>query len=226
MSRFLIVEDDESIGSTLRDGIECEGHTALLERDGDAALRAIHEMRPDLVILDWILPTVSGLDVCRRLRAERNHVPIIMVTGRAQEIEKVVALKSGADDYVTKPFSFTELMARVEAVLRRSSRGADRPRRHEFDGVCVDFDAHEATKNGRALSLSTRELKLLEYLIRHEGQVIGRDELLEAVWGYETLPLTRTVDMHVAKLRRKIEAKPDDPRHILTVHRAGYKFVS
>jgi two-component system alkaline phosphatase synthesis response regulator PhoP len=225
MGKILIVEDDQSMGATLREGLEYEGHTATLATDGASGLRLAEELHPDVVILDVMLPKIDGLEVCRRLRRARNDVPIIMLTSRGQDIEKVVGLKSGADDYMTKPFSFTELMARIEAVLRRSSRRPQEPARYEFGTIVVDFAAREAVKAGLPLSLSAREFNLLEYLIARRRKVISRDELLQHVWGHEgAAPLTRTVDMHMAKLRQKIEDKPDDPRYIVTVHRVGYKF--
>lgn len=226
MGKILIVEDDHAMGTALRDGIEYEGHVAVLEGDGDSGLRRARDMRPDVIVLDWMLPRVSGLDVCRRLRADHNDVPIIMLTSRSQEIDKIVGLKSGADDYITKPFSFTELMARIEAVLRRSGRAARGLDWYEFGDVRIGFRSHEVTKGNRPLTLSAREFKLLEYLVSHRGKVITRDELLAAVWGFDgSAPLTRTVDMHIAKLRQKIETTPNDPRHIMTLHRVGYKFL-
>jgi two-component system alkaline phosphatase synthesis response regulator PhoP len=227
VAKILIVEDDLAMGATLRDGIECEGHTATLATDGDAGLRLTREDRPDLVILDLTLPKTSGLDVCRRLREGRNQVPIIMLTSRSSEIDKIVGLKSGADDYMTKPFSFSELMARVDAVMRRSGRGPVRTERYAFGDIRVDFTTREITKAGNRLTLSAREYALLEYFIAHRGRVVGRDELLGAVWGLDegSGVLTRTVDMHMAKLRQKIEDKPNDPRHIVTVRRVGYKFT-
>ncbi len=226
MGKILIVEDDQSMGAALREGVEYEGHTAVLIKDGEAAIRAAEELRPDVVILDVMLPKVGGLDVCRRLRHSRNQVPIIFLTALSQEIDKVVGLRSGADDYVTKPFSFSELMARIEAVLRRTSGARDGLSAYEFADVRIDFRACEATKAGVSLGLSAREFRLLEYFVAHRGAVVTRDDLLEAVWGYQgSMPLTRTVDMHIAKLRQKIEDRPNAPQYIQTVHRLGYKFA-
>ena len=226
MGAILIVEDDHAMGAVLRDGLQYEGHTATLATDGAAGLRLATELKPDIVILDIMLPKISGLDICRRLRQARNDVAIIMLTSRNQDVDKVVGLKSGADDYMTKPFSFTELMARIDAVLRRSARADVAPARYVFGDVVVEFASREATKAGTPLTLSAREFSLLEYLITHRRKVISRDELLERVWGHEgSAPLTRTVDTHMAKLRQKIEDRPDDPRYIVTVHRVGYKFT-
>src|SRR5262245_27371278 len=163
MGKILIVEDDPSMGTALRDGLEYEGHTATLATDGAAGLRLAGELHPDVVILDVMLPKIDGLDICRRLRRARNDVPIIMLTSRSQDIDKVVGLKSGADDYITKPFSFTELVARIDAVLRRSARAREGPASYEFGNVAINFAAREATKDGRAIALSAREFNLLEY---------------------------------------------------------------
>jgi DNA-binding response OmpR family regulator len=221
----LIVEDDDSMAVALKDGFEYEGFTVLLVRDGAAALARAAEVDPALVVLDVMLPKMSGLDVCKTLRAEGSTVPIIMLTARGQEIDKVLGLKLGADDYVTKPFGFLELMARVEALLRRTAGRPAVLETHRFGDVVVNFKRGEVHKAGAAVELSARELRLLRYFIEHRGELVTRDQLLDAVWDYDHAPLTRTVDMHVAKLRRKIEDVPADPRWIVTVHRIGYKFT-
>lgn len=225
MRKVLIVEDDQAMAVALRDGFTYEGYTVQVARDGAAGLRLATEKGLDLVILDVMLPRMSGLDVCKQLRSVGNSTPIIMLTARGQEIDKVLGLKTGADDYVTKPFSFLELMARVEAVLRRAQRPAETIERVQFGDVDLNFKAFEATKSGFPLELSPREFKIMKYFIEHRGEVVTRDQLLDAVWGYDGLPLTRTVDMHIAKLRQKIEDTPGDPRFIITVHRCGYKFT-
>jgi DNA-binding response OmpR family regulator len=219
MRKVLIVEDDQAMAVALRDGFTYEGYSVEVARDGSAGLRVASEKRLDLVILDVMLPKMSGLDVCKHLRSTGNSTPIIMLTARGQEIDKVLGLKTGADDYVTKPFSFLELMARVEAVLRRATAPVEAVERVQFG------NNFEASKNGRALELSPREFKIMKYFVERRGEVISRDQLLDAVWGYDCLPLTRTVDMHIAKLRQKIEDTPSDPRYIITVHRVGYKFT-
>ncbi len=225
MARILIVEDDDAMAAALRDGFGYEGHEVTLARDGASGLEAASRGKHDLVILDVMLPRMSGLDVCRQLRADGRTVPVIMLTARGQEIDKVLGLKLGADDYVTKPFGFMELTARVEALLRRASGRASGTASYAFGDVRVDFQKAEATKGGRALELSARELRLLRYFVEHRGDVVSRETLLSEVWDYEDTPLTRTVDMHVAKLRKKIEDAADDPRWIVTVHRLGYKFT-
>jgi DNA-binding response OmpR family regulator len=179
----------------------------------------------DLIVLDVMLPKVSGFDICKQLRGAGNNTPIIMLTARGQEIDKVVGLKIGADDYVTKPFSFMELMARVEALMRRTQRGAETTDEFRFGDCVVNFRKFEVTKGGALLELSAREFNILKYFIERRGEVVTRDQLLDSVWGYGSFPLTRTVDMHIAKLRQKIEDTPHDPRHIITVHRVGYKFI-
>ena len=224
MPRVLVMEDDESMAIALRDGFEYEGFSVTVARDGEAGLELATSGTPNLIILDVMLPKMSGLDVCRKIRAEGLAVPIIMLTARGQEIDKVLGLKLGADDYVTKPFSFLELMDRAEAVMRRNNGHVPQVERYEFGDVSVDFGRFEATKKGRPVELSHREFKLLQFLIEHRGEVVAREQLLDVVWGYENIPFTRTVDMHVAKLRKKIEDRPTDPRFIVTVHRAGYKF--
>ncbi len=226
--RVLVVEDDEAMAVALRDGFQYEGYRVELARDGVAGLRLARQTRPDLMILDVMMPRMSGLDVCKRLRAEENNVPIIMLTARGQEIDKVLGLKLGADDYVTKPFSFMELLARVGAVLRRAGGpgwcGGD-PGAFRFGDVTVDLARHEACRGDAPLELSPREFRLLAFFIQHRGEVLTRPQILDAVWGYQTVPFTRTVDTHVAKLRKKVEETPADPRHIITVHRLGYKFL-
>jgi DNA-binding response OmpR family regulator len=226
MRKVLIIEDDQAMAVALRDGFSYEGYTVEVARDGAMGLKLATDKSHDLIILDVMLPKVCGLDVCKRLRTDGNQTPIIMLTARGQEIDKVVGLKTGADDYVTKPFSFLELMARVEAILRRAgSRGEDTLEQAQFGDIILNFKNLEARKGVHPLELSPREFKLLKYFLEHKGEVVTRDQLLDAVWGYDGFPLTRTVDMHIAKLRHKIEDSPSAPHYIITVHRAGYKFI-
>lgn len=225
MRKVLVVEDDQAMAIALRDGFEYEGYAVTVARDGTAGLRLASEKGVDLVILDVMLPKMSGLDVCKQLRSTGNGTPIIMLTARGQEIDKVLGLKCGADDYVTKPFSFLELMARVEAVLRRAAKQDEQLETYQFGDCLLNFKNFEATKAGKPLELSSREFKLLKYFIEHRGEAVTRDQLLDSVWSYHGFPLTRTVDMHIAKLRQKIEDSPADPHYIITVHRVGYKFT-
>jgi two-component system alkaline phosphatase synthesis response regulator PhoP len=224
MPRLLIVEDDDSMAVALKDGFEYEGYDVTVARDGAEGLALARREPPDVLILDVMLPKMSGLDVCKEIRKEGNGLPILMLTARGQEIDKVLGLKLGADDYVTKPFGFLELAARVEALLRRATGGAA-AEELEFGDIRINFRRAEATRGGKELSLSARELRLLKYFAEHRGEAITREELLDAVWDYENAPFTRTVDMHIAKLRKKIEDDPSEPRWIVTVHRIGYKFT-
>jgi len=212
------------MGTALKDGFSYEGYEVAFATDGAAGLELAKQQPPDLIILDVMLPKMSGFDVCKEIRASGSAVPIIMLTARGQEIDKVLGLKLGADDYVTKPFGFMELMARVEALLRRASGQTGRTESFAFGDVSADFKRGEVRRKGKLLEMSARELKLLQYMIEHRGEVIPRDRLLDEVWGYDEAPMTRTVDMHVAKLRKKIEAKPHDPQFLLTIHGLGYKF--
>ena len=226
VSRILIIEDDLSLATALSEGLQYEGYTTLVARDGAAGLRLAGQREVDVILLDIVLPEVNGIEVCRRLRSRGSAVPIVMLTSRSRELDKVVGLKAGADDYLTKPFSFMELLARVEAVLRRSQRFAEQTHTHAFGGVTLNFRTREATKLGQALALLPREFCLLEYFVEHRGEVVSREQLLDSVWGHDAIsPLTRTVDMHIAKLRQKIEDNPSDPRWLVTVHRVGYKFT-
>jgi len=227
--RILVVEDDHAMAVGLRDGISSEGYKVLYADDGEKGLRMAREERPDLIVLDVMLPRLNGLDVCRQLRAEGDGTPIIMLTARGQEVDKVLGLKLGADDYVTKPFSLMELLARMECVLRRGGTteppDPEGPAQFQFGTVHVDFLKHEATRDGAPLDLSPREFSMLQFFVRNQGKVVTRDQLLDAVWGYDHIPFTRTVDAHIAKLRKKIEEVPAEPKHLITVHRLGYKFT-
>jgi DNA-binding response OmpR family regulator len=224
MKRILVVEDDPAMQVALRDGFEFERYEVDLARDGEEGLRIASLAGHDLIILDVMLPKMSGYDVCRELERSGVRTPIIMLTARGQEIDKIVGLKLGADDYVTKPFSFTELIARVEAVLRRTSRPSAGDE-VTFGDVSLDFRGYHATRGGEPLDLTPREFAILRYLIDRSDEAVSRDALLHHVWGYEPNTFTRTVDTHMARLRQKIERVPAEPRHILTVHGAGYKFV-
>ena len=224
----LVVEDDKAMSVALCDGLASEGFRVVCAANGEDGFSLARERKPDVVILDVMLPRLNGLDVCRKLRADGNDVPVIMLTARGQEADRVLGLKLGADDYITKPFSFLELVARVEAVLRRSAppgQGPTDTQDYEFGDVRIDFRHHEATKGGRPIVLSPREFMLMAYLVAHRSAVITRDQLLDAVWGYDNMPFTRTVDTHIAKLRKKIEDDPANPRYLITLHRLGYKFL-
>ncbi len=225
MSKILIVEDEPDMVLGLKDNFEFEGYEVLTASDGPTGLERARTQKPDLLILDIMLPKLSGLEVCKTLRGEGFEAPIVMLTARGQEIDKVVGLELGADDYVTKPFSIRELLARVRAILRRSEGKKKRLSRYQFSDVELDFEAYRAKKGADPLELSPREFELLRYLIERKGETVSRDRLLEDVWGYESYPSTRTVDTHIAKLRAKIGDSGSEPRWILTIHGVGYTFV-
>jgi DNA-binding response OmpR family regulator len=220
-----VVEDDVSILRGLTDNLRFEGYEVIPARAGDDGLRLILEEDPDLVILDVMLPVLSGFDVCRRARKEGKRMPILILTARGQEVDRVMGLDLGADDYVTKPFSIPELMARVRAHLRRTDATSLLPERAAFGDVEVDFEGYDAVKRGRSVRLSPKEFGVLRLLVSREGEVVSRTDLLHEVWGYDRFPTTRTVDNHMALLRSKLEDDPSNPSHLLTVHGVGYKFV-
>jgi len=224
-TRVLIVEDEPAMVAGLQDNFEFEGYEVISADNGmDGLDRALTD-DPDLVVLDVMMPRMSGLDVCKQLKARRPSIPIIMLTARGQEIDKVVGLELGADDYVTKPFSVRELMARVKAVLRRVSPQASLPDVYKFSDVEVNVRSNLVLRGGNPIELSAKEFALLTYFISHPAETLSRDRLLDAVWGYENYPNTRTVDTHIVHLRQKLEVNPEEPRFILTVHGSGYKFV-
>jgi DNA-binding response OmpR family regulator len=225
MPKVLIIEDDAAMAIALRDGFEFEQYEITMAADGAEGLRLAREGDHDMVILDVMLPTMSGLDVCQELRRSGTRKPVIMLTARGQEIDKIVGLKLGADDYVTKPFSFLELLARVEAVLRRTASAAAAGEAITLGDVTVDFRTYEASRAGARIDLTPREFRILKYFVDHKNEIVSRDALLNHVWGYDSSAFTRTVDTHMARLRQKIEPTPGDPRHLITIHRVGYKFV-
>jgi two-component system alkaline phosphatase synthesis response regulator PhoP len=225
MTRILIVEDEPNMVAGLRDNFEFEGYEVITAPDGVAGLERALSETPDLVILDVMMPRMSGLDVCKQLKAKRPTLPIIMLTARGQEVDKVVGLELGADDYVTKPFSIRELLARVKAVLRRSTTAPKEQESFSFGEVEVNLKSCQVSRAGKELDFSSKEFELLKYFLCHPGEALSRDRLLEEVWGYDRFPTTRTVDAHIVRLRQKVEPRPEEPRFILTVHGTGYKFV-
>jgi DNA-binding response OmpR family regulator len=224
MARILIVEDQPDMAKGLRFNLEARGFDVDVAVDGDAGLRAASTGEPDLVVLDVMMPKRDGYDVCRTLRKTQPTLPILMLTAKGHEDDLVLGLKVGADDYVRKPFSVVELVARIESLLRRAGPGA-RPDQVTFGTVFIDFIRHEARRNGTALEMTPKEFEMMRYFAAHAGQVVTRDALLDVVWGYSSMPSTRTVDTHIVKLRQKIEEHPAEPRHLLTVHGLGYKFI-
>jgi DNA-binding response OmpR family regulator len=225
LPRILIIEDEADLALGLRNNLEIEGCEVITARDGEEGVRLACQENPDLILLDIMLPRLNGLDVCRHLRGKGMGTPIIMLTARGQEIDKVIGLEIGADDYVTKPFSIRELLARVHVQLRRQSKRETESKDYRFGEVELNFDRHQAFKKGKPLDLSAREFEILKYFIEHRGKIITRDQLLDEVWGYDNFPLTRTVDNHIARLRQKIEEDPSEPQYVITVHRIGYKFI-
>ncbi len=226
MSKVLIVEDDEAIAQGLRDNLEFEGYEVAIVADGVAAIRLVGEQRPDLIVLDIRLPRMSGYEVCRKLRGSGCKTPIVMLTARGEEEDRVLGLDLGADDYITKPFSVRELLARVRAQLRRSSAPAETmPDQMQVGVVTIDFRRYEARRGEQAVDLTRKEFGVLRLLAAREGIVVTRDELLQTVWGYDAPQSTRTVDNHVATLRAKLEPDPACPRYLHTVHGVGYKLV-
>jgi len=227
MSVILVIEDDPAILRGLADNLKYESYEVVTAGNGEAGLAAIRQRPPDLLILDLMLPKLSGYEVCRKLRAEGSALPILMLTARGEEADRVLGLDLGADDYMVKPFSIRELLARVRALLRRSQPGKTAlPDELRFGDVVIDFRSYEATKSGKPLELTRKEFGVLRFLGSRMGEVVARDELLNEVWGYENYPSTRTVDNHIASLRAKIESDPAAPRHLRTVHGVGYKFVT
>jgi two-component system alkaline phosphatase synthesis response regulator PhoP len=221
--RILLVEDEPGLRVTLRDRLEREGYELAAAADGDEGFeRAVREPF-DLVLLDLMLPGRDGFELVRELRRRGSDVPVLMLTARGQLADRVAGLKLGADDYLTKPFEMAELLARVEACLRR--RPAAEPEAYRFGDVEVDFRRAEVRRDGRPVTLAAKEFLLLRYFVAHRGDLLTRNELLDGVWGYDAMPLTRTVDVHVAWLRKKLEPEPRRPRYIVTAHKLGYKFV-
>jgi len=224
--RVLLVEDEPGLVLTLTDRLKSEGYEVGSASDGPSGLERATRERWDVILLDVMLPGASGFDVCRDLRKRGITTPIIMLTARGQVIDKVLGLKLGADDYLTKPFDMLELTARIEVQLRRASAASGAATtRYEFGDIAVDFRKAEVTRAGKPLDLSAREFLLLKYFIEHREAKITRDELLNEVWGYHSMPSTRTVDVHVAWLRQKIEPDPKHPQYIQTMHGMGYKFL-
>jgi len=205
--------------------LELEGFKIITAPDGEQGVQLVKEQKPDLIIMDVMMPRKDGLQACREIRMAGISTPLILLTARSTEVDKVLGLDLGADDYLAKPFGMLELLARVKALLRRIQR-IDAVDEVRFADVVVDFKAYRAMRNEEPIDLSAREYRLLRYLVVKEGAVVTRDELLDEVWGYNSYPTTRTVDNHIARLRQKIESNIDEPRHILTVHGVGYKFVA
>ncbi len=224
MKKILIIEDEESILMALEDNLRLEGYEVACAEDGEKGLSMAGGQKFDLIILDNMLPKMDGFEVCKQLRKEGVGTSILMLTAKSQEIDKVLGLELGADDYVTKPFSPRELLARVKALLRRAEHIRQDTARYSFGGIEVDFTTYEAKKKGKSINLTALEFDLLHFLIEHRGQVMSRDSILDEVWGRDVYIQPRTVDKHIGSLRKKIEDDPSHPKHILGVRSVGYKF--
>ncbi|MBK3518642.1 response regulator transcription factor [Carboxylicivirga marina] len=225
--RILVVEDEPDMQSGIKDNLEFEGYEVETASDGKEGLGKILTNSFDLVLLDVMLPLISGFDVCKKVRHEDNDTPIIFLTAKGEEIDKVIGLESGGDDYLTKPFSLRELLARVKAVLRRTEKKetSNSSKKIEIGKLTVDFETYTATVNGDVVKMTSKEFEILQYLLKHKNATISRDSLLDNVWGYDFQPTARTIDNFILKLRHKIEDNPNDPEIIITVHGMGYRLV-
>ena len=226
MKTILIIEDDVSILRGLKDNLEYEGYKVITETDGEKGLKLAFEKKTDLILLDIMLPGMNGYEICRKMKKEKPGLPIIMITARGSEMDKVSGLDIGADDYVTKPFSIPELMARVRAIFRRVAQAYNIPKQYSFGKVKLDFTKYQAFLNNQEIKLSSKEFAILEYFIKHEGEAVHRHDLLNEVWGYEAMPTTRTIDNFILDLRKKLEENHSNPKHIVSVRGIGYKFNS
>lgn len=225
MKKILIIEDDEGLVSTLTTALEMENFEVISATDGEEGFRLACEERVDLIVIDWVLPSLSGLEICKKLREKGVMAPIIMLSGKKkEEIDKVLGLELGADDYITKPFGIKEFIARIKAVLRRTKPEAIEIEEYSFGDVSIDFKKQTAFKGKKELYLTAKEFGLLNLLISHEGEVVSRDTILNEVWGYDKFPTTRTVDTFIHNLRKKIEDDPAHPIYLITIPWSGYKF--
>ena len=222
--KILIIEDELRMIMGLEDNLEYEGYTVISAQTGEEGLSLARQENPDLILLDVRLPGIDGIEVCMTLRKEKRHIPIIMLSVKNHEIDKVIGLETGADDYITKPFSLRELLARIKAVMRRVETPCNSDY-YSFGNIEVFFQNHQVLKDGNVVEFTTKEFELLKYFICNKDVTLSREILLNNVWGLESFPTTRTVDTHIHKLRKKLEDTPDTPRHFITVHGVGYKFV-
>lgn len=225
MNKILLIEDDPAIRLAVTESLKTENFDVTESENGEKGLALAMKGNFGLIILDLILPDIDGTEVCKILRANGIRIPIIMLTSRRDDIDKVLGLEIGADDYITKPFNMRELIARTRALLRRVNFDTGDFDSYSFGNVHIDFKKFEVTKNGNPVKLSATEFRILHYFVQHEGKVISRDKFLDDVWGYESYPTTRTVDNFILSLRKKIEDNPAEPKHLITVHKIGYKFI-
>jgi DNA-binding response OmpR family regulator len=226
MKKILIIEDEQDLIKGLKINLSDEGYDVDWAVSGVEGLRRALEETPDLIILDIMLPEMNGLEVCRELRGKNISIPIIMLTAKGEEIDKVVGLEIGADDYITKPFSVRELLARIKTQLRHAEREGDEgPKVYSFGDIEINFAQFKVRRKGEELDLTSLEMEILKYFIAHRGKVVARDDLLDKIWGYESYPTTRTIDNHILKIRKKIEEDPSHPQYILSVYGGGYRFI-
>jgi DNA-binding response OmpR family regulator len=228
MEIILVIEDDPRIQKALTRLFVDEGYAVHVSQDGDAGMAAVFEVRPSAVVLDLMLPGLSGREICKKIKSELNPIPVIVLSAVSEVADKVLLLELGADDYVTKPFSPRELLARVQAAIRRSQRSSSKPSPasdiYSFGSIVVNFSRMDVLKNGAYVILTAHEFKLLRYFIDHAGQAVSRDKLLNEVWGYQNYPTTRTVDNLILRLRQKLEPDPANPVNFQTMHGIGYRF--
>lgn len=225
MKRILVIEDDPSILRGLIDNLKVEHFDVHAESDGEKGFDVARKKKFDLILLDVMLPNMNGYEICKQLRSGGVQSPILMLTGKGEELDKVLGLELGADDYVTKPFSVRELIARIKSLLRRQTDIRSEIMETSFGDVHVDFKKQELIKGKKKQKMSAKEFELLKYFVEREGEVVTRARLLDDVWGFDVTPTTRTVDNYILSLRKKIESSPSKPKHLVTVHTAGYKFV-
>lgn len=224
MKKILVIEDDPAILQGLELSLQEEHFDVSTADDGEKGYNMARKNNFDLIVLDLMLPKMNGFEICSSLRKEKVQTPIIMLTSKKEEIDKVMGLETGADDYITKPFSIRELIARIKAVIRRSEKTGNELSEFNFGKLNIDFRKQEVTKNKKLVDLSVTEFKVLKYMIQHENEIVTREMLLDEIWGYDTFPTTRTVDNYILSLRKKIEDNPSEPKNILTVPKAGYRF--
>lgn len=224
--KILIIEDEEDLVKGLKINLLDEGYEVDYALNGKTGLEKALKEKHDLILLDIMLPGINGLEICKELRRENIDIPILMLTAKGEEIDKVIGLEMGADDYISKPFSIRELMARVKAHLRRENRGNDNlPEVVQLESSKIDFGHFKVIRGNNEIDLTSMEVDVLRYLIGQNGKVVSRDDLLDKIWGYEKFPTTRTIDNHILKLRKKVEDDPNHPKHILTVYGGGYRFI-
>lgn len=224
--KILIIEDEEDMVKGLKINLVDEGYEVDYALNGKEGLEKALKEKPDMILLDIMLPGMNGLEICKELRRNKVDIPILMLTAKGEEIDKVIGLEIGADDYISKPFSILELLARVKAHLRRENRGGETvPGVVQLESMKIDFGHYKIIRKDDEIDLTSLEVDVLRYLISQDGKVVSRDNLLDKIWGYEKYPTTRTIDNHILKLRKKIEIDPNHPRHILTVYGGGYRFV-